>query len=396
MPKLNKIDRFETVRNFLSSFPSKKTRNNYKSNLKRFFDFLQVDPDEYIKDDIRFLKNSDRIHALDDYEADVRRFWSQLIENDVPPKTVNSAIAIVRVFLKHHHIEIEDRFWKELRRRGNGNQAVSEETPITTDILQQILIHGATKERALFMMLASSGMRVGEALKLKPSNVDFESKPTKISIPAKIAKNKTKRVTFITDEAARYLKEWLKERDSYLETSVKRCHIKAYHGLITKSLDDDRLFPFSQDNARSMWNRLCNKAGYREKDETTGRRKVHIHSLRKFFRTQLSRFDRDIAEKLMGHEGYLTREYFRVSVEELAEKYLEGCEHLLVFERPMTPQEAQEKIESMEKQMLEMRTLVEMMGSTWYKMLPEQDKEKHRENELLISYLFGSTPIEKP
>jgi integrase len=390
MPKLNKIDEFKTVGRFLAGFPSKKTRANYKSNLKRFFDFLQVNPDEYVKGDIRFLKNNDRIHALDDYEADVRRFWSHLIENSVPPKTVNSAIAIVRVFLKHHHIEIEDRFWKELRRRGNGNQTVSEETPITAEILQQILIHGATKERSLFMMLTSSGMRVGEALKLKPSNVDFKSKPTKITIPAKIAKNKTKRVTFITDESTRYLKEWLKERDFYLETSVKRCHIKAYHGLITKSPDDDRLFPFSQDNARCMWNRICDKAGYSEKDETTGRRKVHIHSLRKFFRTYFSRFDRDIAEKLMGHIGYLTREYVRIPAEELAEKYLEGCEHLLVFERPMTPKEAQEKIESMEQQMLEMRTLVEMMGSTWYKMLPEQDKEKYSDDKLtdlcLVSY----------
>jgi len=354
--------------------------------MKRFFDFQQENPNNYIKDDIRFLENSDMIYALDNYEADVRRSWSHLIENNVPPKTVNSIIATVRVFLKHHHIEIEDRFWKELRRRGNGNQAISEETPITTKILQQILIHGATKERSLFMLLASGGTRVGEALKLKPSNVDFGSKPTKITIPAKIAKNKTKRVTFITDEATRYLKEWLKERDSYLAASTKRCHIKTYHGLITKSIDDSRLFPFSQDTARSMWNRICGKAGYSEKDETTGRRKVHIHSLRKFFRTQLSRFDRDIAEKLMGHEGYLTREYFRISDEELAEKYLEGCQHLLVFERPMTPQEAQEKIKSMEQKIEVMEQALKRVTDNMGEDLTESlERKKALENEPAIT-----------
>jgi hypothetical protein len=50
----------------------------------------------------------------------------------------------------------------------------------------------------------------------------------------------------------------------------------------------------------------------------------------------------------------------------------------------------------MEQQMLEMRTLVEMMGSTWYKMLPEQDKEKYSDDKLMVSYLFGGTPREKP
>ena len=345
--KKNNLDRYKKVKNFLLSFPSKKTRINYKSNLKRYFDFLEVDVDEYIKD-VRFFENNDRIRALDDYEADVRRFWADLIDKEVPPKTVNSAVAIIRVFLRFHHIEIEDRFWKELRRRGNGNCAISEEIPVTPDMLQQIMIHGSTKERSLFLLLSTSGMRIGEALKLLPNHVDFESNPTKITIPANIAKNKVKRITFITDEATKYLKEWLNERDEYLRVACERTSIVSYHGTIEKSPDDDRLFPYSQHTAQQMWNRLCDKTGYGEKDEKTRRRKVHIHSLRKYFRTQFSRYNRDIAEKLMGHEGYLTREYFRITEEELAEKYLEGCEHLLVFERPMTPIEAQQKIEGLE------------------------------------------------
>jgi len=347
-PKLNTIDEHETIGKFLRKFPKYKTKHGYKYALKRFFDFLKVNPDEWIKD-VRLMDNGTRIKTLDGYEDDITAFWSDLINKDVPPKTLNYVIAVIRVFLCHHRIEIPDVFWKDLRRRGSGNQARTIDEPITREMLQSILTHGDTKSRALFLMLSSSGMRVGEALKLKPSDINFTSTPTKITIRAEITKNKTGRITFISDEATRFLKEWLKERDAYLKTSAARTHIKCYHGLITKSMDDDRVFPFSIDTARNIWNRLIEKAELFEKDERTERITVHIHGLRKFFRTYFSRSEsarsRDVVEILMGHRGYLLPEYFKLSPNQLKEEYLVGMKYLLVFERSSKDLEEQVKKE---------------------------------------------------
>ncbi|RLF99377.1 MAG: hypothetical protein DRN49_04470, partial [Thaumarchaeota archaeon] len=68
-------------------------------------------------------------------------------------------------------------------------------------------------------------------------------------------------------------------------------------------------------------------------DQGTGRRKMRIHVLRKFFRSQLAlAIPVDVVEALMGHRGYLTevyRKYPRPEVQ-LAELYRRG-EHMLTI-----------------------------------------------------------------
>ena len=302
------MDEYKIVSKFLAKFPNPKTKWGYKSALKKFFGFINKNPDAYIQD-VRLMENENRIKVLDEYEDDIESFWADMIAKDTPPKTVSYYIAAVRVFFKNNRIMIDEVFWDNLRRRGNGTEARTRDEPITNEILEKILVHGDLKAKALFLTLASSGMRIGEALKLKPSDIDFTSTPTKITISASITKNKSNRITFISNEATRYLKEWLKERDAYLKSAVARTHIVSYHGLITKSLDNPYIFPFSEDTAREIWKHLIQKAGFDEKDESTGRYKVHIHCLRKQFRTFFVRSEspnaRDVAEILMGHSGYL-------------------------------------------------------------------------------------------
>ena len=95
---------------------------------------------------------------------------------------------------------------------------------------------------------------------------------------------------------------------------LKMACAKSQHSLnIAKSIDDERMFPFTIKTAAQMWNNMVTRAGapYNERDTRTGRHKYHIHSLRKYFRTQLSlgTGNPDIAETLMGHKGYLTDSY---------------------------------------------------------------------------------------
>jgi len=381
-PQINDLDKYKVIGNFLRKFPNYKTKHGYKSSLKQFFDFIDKNPDEYIRTDFRTLKNEEKIKVQDLYESDITTFWSNMISRNVPPKTINYYIATIRVLLQHYRITIDDVFWKDLRRRGNGSHAVTIDKPITTEILENILNHAELKARALFLMTASSGMRIGEVLQLKPNDIDLESTPTKITVRAETTKNKTTRITFISDEATRFLKEWLKERDEYLETASKRTKIVAYHGIITKSTDDPRIFPFSVDTTRDIWIRLITKAGYTEKDERTGWYKIHIHGLRKFFRSYFSRSEspnsRDIAEVLMGHNGYLNAEYLRFTEDQLKEEYQKAVKHLLIFDRPMSDAEQQKVISKMQGEI-----------ETLQKMVIDFGIEKSEEVEALVEFRKG-------
>jgi len=219
--EIGNIKEYKTIKRFLEKFPNYNTRTSYLSFIRKYFAFIDGNPDEYIKD-IRLMENGEKIKVLDGYEDDITAFWSHLIQKNTPPSSVTTIIVVIRVFFTHNRIKFDDEFWNGLRRRGNGSQPLTIDTPVTNEMLEKILTYGSLKARALFLAMASSGMRLGETLQLVPSDIDFKSKPTKITIRPEITKNKKRRITFISDEATRFLKEWLEIRDDYLKSACKR------------------------------------------------------------------------------------------------------------------------------------------------------------------------------
>ncbi len=73
---------------------------------------------------------------------------------------------------------------------------------------------------------------------------------------------------------------------------------------------------------RIRWNKLLEHAGLDKRDRNTGYREIHLHTLRKYFRTHMANTcSRDAVELLLGHAGYLTNSYVRITKEELAKEY---------------------------------------------------------------------------
>jgi hypothetical protein len=92
---------------------------------------------------------------------------------------------------------------------------------------------------------------------------------------------------------------------------------------------DSRVFPFGMKTAQDIWRTAIKNADLKERDPSTGRFTLHIHQLRKFFRSQLAlAVPVDIVEMLMGHSGYLTDAYRRFTRKQMAEYYQKG-EYLL-------------------------------------------------------------------
>ncbi len=259
-----------------------------------------------------------------DYEQDVKSF-SIDIKNRAP-KSRRLAISVVRVFLMENHVELSTLFWKRLNGRIHGNAGRTQDRVPSNPELRSILTHMPIQGRALYLTLSSSGMRIGEALKLEESNVNLESEPARIQVRGANTKSGDNRIVFISKEAVEAIRDWLKVRSQYLDSAVARSAIHS------KTREDSRIFPFSSTNAYALWYNAVAKSGLKEKDNGTRRYTLHPHVLRKFYRTRLGGvIPVDVVETLMGHNGYLTSEYRRYTEEDLAGFYMKGEYALHVF-----------------------------------------------------------------
>ena len=304
------------IEDYIKRYPSKKTQSTYKTALRNFLESLFGTRD--------FSAAEDYFNPNRDYEADLETYFQHI--SGKPPLTIRTFLAAVKGFLEHNDVELKQKYWKGLTRRIQGKRARTRDRIPSNKELRQILSFMDAKGRALFLLLSSSGMRIGEALKLEIADIDTYSNPAKIEIRGETTKSGDPRYTFISSEANEALKLWLKIKSKYVKTAVGRSHLNP------KSETDERIFPFELSVAYSMWNNALDNLGLGGRDSSTNRRKLHPHVLRKYFRTRMGTILRqDVVEALMGHEGYLTEVYRRYNVEDLAKFYLQGESALLVF-----------------------------------------------------------------
>lgn len=220
--------------------------------------------------------------------------------------------------------------------------------------LRKIMAHMPVHGRALYLALASSGMRIGEALRLRLGDVDLAQDPARFTLRGEYTKTGNPRIGFISREAREAIEEWLQVRTEWLQVASAKCRPRPHYknGFKGKPLEDERLFPFEGSTARAVWTNALRKAGFLEKDRATNHYTVHPHVLRKFFRTRLgTSIPIDVVEALMGHEGYLTEVYRRYSEEDLAKFYQQGESALLIFTEAEEVGRLRQEVEERNKQL---------------------------------------------
>lgn len=258
-----------------------------------------------------------------------------------PPLSARQTFNSAKEFFNYYDLELSAKDLKFIRYKLPKGNVRTIEKDMDIDTIRTILQHLDIKGRALVLVLASSGMRINEALTLDLEDIDLKAKPAVITIRGEKSKNGDNRITFISSEATQAVKEWLKVRDDYIRSSAKRNNglVKKGRGKPKSKEDDGRLFPFSDQNANAMWDNAVQKAGLFSRDKTTNRKQLHYHQFRKFFLSQLSLIiSKEIAETLAGHSGYLTNSYRRYTKKQLADEYKKG-EHLLTIQAPKELQE---------------------------------------------------------
>jgi len=327
------------LENFLRMYRSKKTVATYRWALNEFFKTV------YGENEGKLEQHAERYFTEKrDVQGDIESFFVTIKEK--PPKSVRLMLAAVRTFLVENDVELPQKFWRHLRVRIRGSRALTLDRVPSNVELRRILMHMPIQGKALYLMLASGGMRIGETLQLKLDDVEFNKRPGKVNIRGKYTKTGNSRVAFVSKEAVMAVQEWLKTRKQYLIAAVGKSH------KYTKSVEDDRLFPFLNNTAYAIWKNAVRKAGFLKKDKQTNRHTLHPHVLRKFFRTRMGTvIPVDVAEALMGHEQYLTEVYRRYTAEDLAKFYLQGESALLVFTEAEEVGKLRAEVEEREKRL---------------------------------------------
>jgi len=210
--------------------------------------------------------------------------------------------------------------------------------PVSIDSLKLLFGKCDPERRALYYVLISSGMRLGEALSLKKSNFHIKESPIRVSILADDTKTREARETYISAEAWERVKPIFdfKKDGEYL--------FLKFADIPKGVVGEDRYFL-----------RLRDRLGLTERYNNSCRAVINIHSFRSYFITKASmKHGSDYSHAISGHGSYL-KEYIRIPPEERARKYLTLELDLLVESVKVQAEKTKDSIiENLESQMEEL------------------------------------------
>jgi len=167
------------------------------------------------------------------------------------------------------------------------------------DVKQLLSVIKKPRDWAMILLLLRTGMRIGELLDTKVGDINLPEKRIEI-IEAR--KNRVGRVVYLSADARRALRAWLKKRDAQSET--------LFYGR-------GRRKALSYEAARIMFCRYIEKAGLPHKGYT-------LHCLRHTFASELlnAGMRLECVQQLLGHSSIeMTRRYARLTDNTRKEEY---------------------------------------------------------------------------
>ncbi|MDP9305891.1 MAG: site-specific integrase [Thermoproteota archaeon] len=302
--------------NFINSLDSGRTRQSYEFCIQKFLNHYRIDFETLLK-----LPQQDISNLLIKYLVEMKISKSYKIQ-------IFSAI--------RHACEMNDVIlnWKKLKKfiksEKTGNQS-SKDRGYTHEEIQKILVFCDQRIRTVFLLLASTGMRIGAMHTLKVEDLEKLDDIYKITV---YAGDKEEYFTFCTPECA-------KEIDAYLEYRKRRGEkITSDSYLIVKKFTVQISFkskPFNNRSLQTILEYHIKSSGIREVDHINQfkRKPVPIlHGFRKFFTTQLvnSKLNPEIREMLLGHKIGLASCYYKPTEQEMLNEYLKAVNLLTINE----------------------------------------------------------------
>jgi len=298
---------------------SKHTPVPYSYYIFKFCEFIHAEPD-------------DLITSLIDAEGDlipkqvkwirkqIESWMDELLADGYAPQSIKVAINAVRTWLWVNEVEIGRIALP------TGYTKYPTRSP-TLEELQRLIDIASLREKVMISMLALSGLRIGTLIELRYGHVreELEKRIVPLCIHIKAEETKGKYAdyfTFINEEVVNYLKLYLEERRQGSPSGKIPPEEISDDSPLFRTKEDTEVKPLTYNAAYKTIHNLMLKAGLIKKGEKR-RHELNVHSLRKYFKTQLTAkgVPSDYVEFMMGHKISTYNDVKSLGVEKLREIY---------------------------------------------------------------------------
>jgi integrase len=256
---------------------------------------------------------------------------------NLTPKTITVYITAVRSYLQYNDVDIHPQKFK--RKVVLPTLYRTDEEALDANDIREILNHCSNKRlKAYLLVLASGGMRAVEGLAIREQDLDFsginfadqndKSEPAGVTIRKEYSKTKTERKIFISNEAARYVHQWItwkyRNRPRNEEDLIfsKVIYLDTEHhpiGLYDRILDEFQKVLQLSGPALAA----------RKKEGVHNRRRYTLHSFRRYVKTVIAnQVNTDYSEWFLGHRK---SPYYNNTDEQKKNIYKEKCMKYLTF-----------------------------------------------------------------
>jgi integrase len=281
------------------------TFRSYLRGVRRFVEYIRVGNPEVA---LELLRGANANEIIDE-------FIEALTGTDLSPSTIKRTYYGLQKWLAVNDVAVDwDRI--DIPKVGGRTQ-----DRIPTDYeLRHVWNFMNLRDKALFGILLSSGLRVGTLITLRLKDFDFSTYDDISIIRVEGGEGRklsegSSYFTFISKETKIALNRYLKSRYERGEKVTGDSFIVA--------LGDGRPFSYSQNVSR-RWRNLLKRAGLDEKTQS-GLMALHLHVLRKRFQTLCKSGGvlPSYYDFWMGHvtSDYLDDAYFRAEFEKHLEQY---------------------------------------------------------------------------
>ncbi|HEY7569780.1 MAG TPA: site-specific integrase [Nitrososphaeraceae archaeon] len=317
------VERYTKSRGFLDSIGNNsiRTRNNYATGLVHLQRFLCFQFNgEHNLDSIIDLIIGKQINVYELLDNFVSFECSKKDQDRNKPQSLKTHLIGIKSYFAYYDIDIIPSKFK--RKVKIPKTIVEKQEPIdATDIRKILLSCNNRRLKAYLLILASGGLRAVEGCAIRVKDINFEVKPTTIHIRVEYAKTRVGRDIYISDEATGYLKQWLDWK--YRERSSSPNDL--IFNIFSVESKPETLYV----KLEAEFIKVLKIAGLDERREGMQRRKITLHSLRRFVKTVLSdQVGGDYSEWFLGHIGSV---YYTNKESERRETYLTKCMKYLTF-----------------------------------------------------------------
>jgi integrase len=313
--------------NFINSLNAEHTKIIYVQCLEKFLNYCELDLHS-------FLMLSQQLQEKTIIEYLVRKRVSATYKNVI--------LATIR-----HACEVNDVVvlnWKKIKNfirssQKTGNEISGKDRGYTHEEIQKILEFSDQRIKTAFLILASTGMRIGGLGPLKVGDLQRITDIYKVTV---YSGKKEQYITFTTPEAA-------KEITAYLQFRKRRGeHITSDSYVIVKKFSYGKSEPYKGYSLRSVLQDTIENSGLKEVGSKFRRKETPLlHAFRKFFTKQLldNNVKAEIREMLLGHKIGLISAYYKPTEKEMLNEYYKVVPLLTISDEERLKFKLEERIQ---------------------------------------------------